>query len=61
MVERAQWAAALCGCKGGSRGTVWLPPYLGHTLGPDIADSFWGIFLGVVMACSGMMSFFRSR
>jgi hypothetical protein len=28
---------------------AWLPPYLGHTLDPDIADSFSGIFLGVVI------------
>jgi hypothetical protein len=28
---------------------AWLPPYLGHTLDPDIADSFLGIFLGVVI------------
>ena len=28
---------------------AWLPPYLGHTLDPDTADSFWGIFLGVVI------------
>ncbi len=28
---------------------AWLPPYLGHTLDPDIADSFPGIFLGVVI------------
>ena len=28
---------------------AWLPPYLGHTLDPDVADSFWSIFLGVVI------------
>jgi hypothetical protein len=28
---------------------AWLPPYLGHTLDPDIADSFLGIALGVVI------------
>jgi hypothetical protein len=28
---------------------AWLPPYLGHTLDPDIADSFSGIFPGVVI------------
>jgi hypothetical protein len=28
---------------------AWLPPYLGHTLDPDIADSFLAIFLGVVI------------
>jgi len=28
---------------------AWLPPYLEHTLDPDIADSFAGIFPGVVI------------
>jgi hypothetical protein len=28
---------------------AWLPPYLGHTLEPAIADQFWAIFLGVVV------------
>lgn len=28
---------------------AWLPPYLSHTLDPDIADSFSGIFAGVVI------------
>jgi hypothetical protein len=28
---------------------AWLPPYLGHTLDPDTADSFSGIFPGVVI------------
>jgi hypothetical protein len=28
---------------------AWLPPYLGHSMDPLIADSFWGIFLGVVV------------
>jgi len=28
---------------------VWLPPYLGHTLDADTADSFPGIFPGVVV------------
>jgi hypothetical protein len=28
---------------------AWLPPYLGRTLDPDIADSFSGIFPGVVI------------
>jgi hypothetical protein len=28
---------------------AWLPPYLGHTLDPDIASSFSGIFPGVVI------------
>jgi hypothetical protein len=28
---------------------AWLPPYLGHTLDPDVADSFSGIFPGVVI------------
>ena len=28
---------------------AWLPPYLAHDLNPDIADSFWGIFPGVVI------------
>lgn len=28
---------------------AWLPPYLGHTMDPDIADSFFDIFLGVVL------------
>ncbi len=28
---------------------AWLPRYLGHTLGPDIANSFAGIFPGVVI------------
>ncbi len=28
---------------------AWLPPYLGHAMNPDIADSFFGIFLGVVI------------
>src|SRR5579862_3160023 len=23
---------------------AWLPPYLAHTLAPDVANSFWGIF-----------------
>jgi hypothetical protein len=27
----------------------WLPPYLAHTLDPDIADSFPGIVSGVVL------------
>src|ERR1700688_3757947 len=27
----------------------WLPPWLGHTLYPDIGDSFVGIFSGVVV------------
>ena len=28
---------------------AWLPSWLGHTLDPDIADSFVGIFPGVVV------------
>jgi len=28
---------------------AWLPPYLGHSLDPDTADSFSGIFPGVVI------------
>lgn len=28
---------------------AWLPPYLAHNLSPDIADSFFGIFAGVVV------------
>jgi hypothetical protein len=28
---------------------AWLPPYLSHTLDPDVADQFWSIFLGVVI------------
>lgn len=28
---------------------AWLPPYLMHNLSPDIADSFFGIFAGVVV------------
>ncbi len=28
---------------------AWLPPYLNHTLAPNIADSFPGIFAGVVI------------
>ena len=28
---------------------AWLPPYLAHRLDPDIADSFFAIFLGVVL------------
>ena len=28
---------------------AWLPPYLGHTLDPDIADSFSGIFPALVI------------
>ncbi len=28
---------------------AWLPPWLGHTLDPDIGDSFVQIFSGVVV------------
>ncbi len=28
---------------------AWLPPYLGHTLDPDVADSFPGIFPAIVI------------
>jgi hypothetical protein len=28
---------------------AWLPQYLGHSLDPDIADSFSGIFPGIVI------------
>ena len=28
---------------------AWLPPYLGHTLDPDISGSFFEIFMGVVL------------
>ena len=28
---------------------AWLPPYLGHTVEPEIADSFSGIFPGIVV------------
>jgi hypothetical protein len=28
---------------------AWIPRYLGRTLDPDIADSFSGILLGVVI------------
>jgi hypothetical protein len=28
---------------------AWLPAYLGHTLDPGVARSFWGIFPGVVV------------
>ena len=28
---------------------AWLPPWLGHTLDPDIGDSFAGIFSGLVV------------
>jgi len=28
---------------------AWLPPYLGHTVDPDVGDSFVSIFSGVVI------------
>jgi hypothetical protein len=28
---------------------AWLPPYLGHTLDPDIADALSAIVLGVAI------------
>jgi len=28
---------------------AWLPPYLGHALDPDVADSFSGIFPGILI------------